>query len=195
MVAMESGASPPELFQFVDSDKLLDPQKLLYVVTDPFRIDMNSRKNLSLLYGRLESLLALFPEKQAAWQSLMANASGLVDDLMMQIPCDLVLSGEMTLADFCKASDVRFDDDPSSEPLPKLMKAMDLLAEFAPRKLLVLCNTAPFLSETDRIELMKYACYTKVCLLCIDAVLPDKLYEHEIRWTISSDFDDTIQKM
>lgn len=195
MIAMEAGDSPPEPFQFVEHDALLDPQKLLYVVTDPFHIDMNSRKNLTMLYTRLSALLAMAPEKQAEWQTLTANAADLVDNLLMQIPCDLEINGEMSLSAFCKETEVRFADDITTEPLSKILRLMDLLAEFAPRKLLVLCNTAPFLSEKEQTEMMKYACYTKVQLLRIEATVPSALYENEVRWTISPDFDDRIQKM
>ncbi len=40
---------------------------------------------------------------------------------------------------------------------------------------------------------MKYACYLKIRLLDIEQNLPEKLYEHEIRWIIHSNFDDEIK--
>ena len=61
MVDLQDGNMPPEPFKFIEKDKVQDGTKLLHVVSDPFHIDVNGRRELASLYAKLENLLAQEP--------------------------------------------------------------------------------------------------------------------------------------
>ncbi len=94
----------------------------------------------------------------------------------------------------CEYTSIQFDVHPEDEPYYKLLSLVNTVSEFMPKRLLVLCNIYSYLTDTQWYELMKYICYTKVCVLDIESSLPDRLYDHEIRWIFSEDYDDEIRK-
>lgn len=192
MIAMEAGELPLETLFFLEDETRLDAQKKLYVVTDPMHIDLNTRRNLTVLYNRMESMLMSEPEKHSEWMRLMIQATEIADDLCRQISCSVRIKNDMSVVNYFKGIELAFSEDFSAEPFDRICSLMDFLAEFMPEKILVLCNTAPYLSEGQRTELLKYGCYLKIPLLCIDTTAPEQLYENEVRWVIRKDFSDDI---
>lgn len=193
MLALEKGETPVEPCGFYENEQEVDAEKLLTVISDPFHIELNSRKNLNALYAKLEQFLAMDPGKQADWSKLIFQLNDILEELCQTLHCDVSsLKPEISLSDFCKGTDLRFTEKHNSAPLQRLCSLMDLIAEFMPRRLLVICNIVPYLACPDWFELLKYACYTKINLLVLEQKLPLEMYNHEIRWRIDSDYNDEI---
>lgn len=192
--AMEAGETTPETFLILDGEKQIDPQKQLIVIADPFHVDVNSRKNLSLLYGELTRRMMSEPAKLNAWEKLMIQAEEIVEQITGDLTADIYPGNILPFSSFLKETGVRFEFAEKSDFKDRISDMMHLIAEFMPQKLLVLCNIAAYCNENDWYEMMKTACYLKVKVLNIETKLPEKPYEHEIRWIIHSDFNDEIVK-
>lgn len=82
-----------------------------------------------------------------------------------------------------------------SSPLVRVCKLLDVLAEWMPKKLLVLCNLDNYFSDADWQEVIKYAAYTKVKTLLIFQNQSIPMHEQEIRWQIDQNYDDKIIKL
>ncbi len=192
MAAMESGNEPQEPFMFLEGDNEINPQKMILLVTDPFHLDLNSKKNLAALYARLEADMTANAELQSEWESLAARAAGITEKLTMDLFADVDPGHELSFGSFLKECGVRFDFSSDMDFKSRMLRLMDIAAELMPQKLIVCCNVFSYCDDDTWRELMKYACYLKVRLLDIEHVLPQKLYDHEIRWVIHADFDDEI---
>ena len=190
--AMESGEEPPEPFALLDNDKAVNPSRYLFVVTDPFHAEINNRKNLSALYSETERLLVSNQELYTEWLGHILSAAEILESVTAQFAADTVITEELSVSAYAKAAGLAFDIQPDAEIHQKLYGLMDILAEFSPERILVLCNIIPYLSEASWRELMKYACYTKIKLLDIERSLFDPPGAQEIRWQITEDYDDQI---
>ena len=195
IIALESGEKPIEPFNFTENENTVNAEKLLYVVTDPFQIELNSKRNLNALYNHMEGLLRSDPELFTQWEQSTINLSELLNIIIRQLPCMLNPKSELTLAQYCKATDLIIAEKKTMDPVEHIYSLLDFAAEFMPDKLIVLCNTGLYLDETQRYEILKYICYTKLRVLMIDRQLPAQLYQNEIRWIIHNDFSDEIMSV
>ena len=190
--SLEKGEDPVEPFSLLNEKGEMDAAKLLYVLSDPFHMELNSRKLLNTLYAAINAALQEDVEKLAAWQRLMQQSADLIKEICRSFHSDTIQTGNFSCVDFCRLIGVQFDQPPEESVVNSIFWLMGIVAEWAPEKLLVVCNVTPFLSPADRRELLKYACYTKVHMLTIDQSLPAMLEPCEIRWLITEDFDDVI---
>ena len=180
-LTMENGEEPLEHFMFLENDKQLDSGKLLIVVSDPFRIDFASKKIATALYGEINKLILSDPLRHMAWEKQVIALSELIRETSREIPIEIDTQNEITMQDACKALGVRIDCPPDTSPQVRVYKLMDIIAEWMPKKVLVLCNLDSYFSETDWQEIIKYACYTKVKLLIVMHSAEIALHEQEIR--------------
>ncbi len=194
MAALESGEIPPEPFVFLEGDKEVNAQKLIMLMTDPFHMDLNNKKTLSALYALLEKNLSSDVEKRHEWEKLVIQANRITEQLTRDLFTDVYSGDGLTFGSFLKESGVRFDYSPDMGFKERMLRLMDVTAELMPQKLIVCCNIFGYCEDDAWYELMKYACYLKIRLLDIEQDLPEKLYRHEIRWVIHSNFDDEIRK-
>ena len=68
MVQLEEGKEPAEAFHIASETEILPANKFLTVITDLFRMDINSRKVLSTLYKQVEKLINEEPKSYTAFQ-------------------------------------------------------------------------------------------------------------------------------
>ncbi len=194
-LAMENGDEPLERFLLLEKEEQLDPGKLLFVVSDPFHIDFASRKIVAALYGEISKLILNDPSRYAAWEKQVVGLSEFIREASREIPLEIDIPNEITVQDACKMLGLRIDCPADASPQMRLYKLMDIIAEWMPKKLLVLCNLDSYFSEDDWQEIVKYACYTKVKLLLVTHDMKIPLHEQEIRWQIDENFDDKIIRM
>lgn len=193
-LALERGEEPLENLFFLEAgeEQTVDAAKLLYVAADPFSIDFSGRKISAALHAQLDELLRSEPELWMRWERSVHELTMLLDEVGRTLAADIAREETLSVQEVCKALTVRVDCPHTASPLVRLCKLMDVIAEWMPKKLLVLCNLNAYLTEADRSELMKYACYTKVRMLLVDQKMPAQLFPHEIRWQIAEDYDDKI---
>lgn len=194
MAALEAGCEPPEPFMFLEGEKEINAQKMLLLITDPYHLDLNSRKNLAALYAKLEESLAADVELQSEWLKLTVQAALITEQLTRNLFADVFPGDEPPYTSWLKESGVRFAFSEDMDFKDRMLGLMDIVAELMPQRLMICCNIFSYCDSDTWYELMKYACYLKLRLLDIERVLPEKLYEHEIRWVIHSNYDDEIQK-
>lgn len=194
-LAMENGDKPLEHFMFLENEDLLDPGKLLLVVSDPFQIDFASRKIVAALYGEISKLIVNDPLRHTSWEKQVIELSEFIRTVSLEIPLEIDIPNELAVQDVCKALGIRIDCPKDASPQTRIYKLMDIIAEWMPKKVLVLCNLDNYFSESDWREIIKYACYTKVKLLLVMHDAGTSLQEQEIRWQIDENYDDKIIRM
>lgn len=195
LLALERGEEPLENYFFLENERRVDGEKLLCVVRDPFEIDFAARKISTALHGQMNELIRADAELQARWERGALELAEILREVGRTLAVDIALEDSLSVQEACKALSLRVDCPQTAEPLLRLCKLMDVIAEWMPKRLLVLCNLNGYLSERDRGELMKYACYTRVRTLLIDQTMPERLLPQEIRWKIDEEYDDKILRM
>ena len=194
-LALEAGEEALEPFLFLQDNDLLDAAKLLYVVTDPFHIDFANKKITTALYGEINQLIRENSLRQARWEKQMVELSDFIQEVTREIPLEISARDEMTVQEVCKALGVQLECPLNTSPLMRVCKLLDILAEWMPKKLLMLCNLDNYFSDEDWQEVIKYAAYTKVKTLLIfqNQALP--MHEQEIRWQIDQNYDDKLIRL
>ena len=192
ILALEEGEIPPEPLAFFDEDKKLNAARFLFVITDPFHIDLNSKKNLTALYTRIENLVVSDAEQYAQWLRHSQSLHEIIDKQTVSLNVDVSQNDELSVVDYCRAQNMRLTFHDQDDLYHRLLNLMDIMSEFMPERLLVLCNIKDFLTAEELRELYKYANYVKIMLFHIEKALAPDLSENEIRWVIDEDYDDYI---
>lgn len=192
MLALEANEAPPEPLSFFEDDKVLNASRFLLVVTDPFHIELNSKKNLSALYTKIENLLISDMEQYALWGTCTQRLWELIDKQLKSLNVETAQNDEVTIIDYCRAVGLKFDFGEQQDLYHKLLGLMDIIAEFMPDRVLILCNIRSFLTSDELREIYKYATYIKIRVLHIEQYLSSELMPNEIRWVIDEEYEDYI---
>lgn len=191
-LSLANGEEPIERFMLIEKEVIQKASALLYVITDPFTIDVNNRKFLSMLYDTLEKELTRDTEKYHQWRMHMIEACEILTAISDQLIPDVVSIQDISVSEFAKVTKLMFDIPGQSEVKTKLYSVMEIFAEFCQGKILVVCGLLQCLTQEDWKEFMKYACYLKVCIVDIEREMSQNVESQEIRWCIQEDFEDII---
>lgn len=189
---LANGEEPIERFMLIEKEVIQKASALLYVITDPFAIDVNNRKFLTMLYDTLEKELARDTEKYHRWRMHMIEACEILTAISDQLIPDVVSIQDISVSEFARVTKLMFDIPGQSEVKTKLYSVMEIFAEFCHGKILVLSGLLQCLTQEDWKELMKYACYLKVSIVDIEREMSHELESQEIRWCIQEDYEDII---
>lgn len=193
-VDMENGDEPLEKFIIIEDDTAINAAKYLLVVTDPFHIDINSKKNLTMLYNRIENRLKTDEELFSQWSNYITKANDVLETVVSELSVDVRFCENYSIQSYAKTAGVEYELHSEGEIPSGLYSLIDIIAEFGSEKLLIFCNIHPYLNQKTWKEIMKYACYTKVKLIDIEHDLREDIGQQEIRWIIDGEFDDRIER-
>ncbi len=191
LIQLEEGSPPLEAFYLCTETQTLPASKHLIVVSDLFRIDLNNRKILNLLYKEIEKLVLSDPQTYQIFQERKNHLLDFFDDICLGINVDLSRSEGDCIPDFCKYINLRIAMDVPGI-IEQLEGWMDIIAEWMPDQVLVLFNLSTVASREDIEALFQYAMYTKVTLLLVEPCSGTALRRYERRWVIGEDYDDTL---
>lgn len=191
-VQLEEGGEPLESFYLSSELQVLPADKYLTVITDLFRIDINSRKILSLLYKQVEKLIHFEPQVYQSFQQKKQNLLARFDEVCQSINVELMRDEGDSVVDFCKFVNLRIATANEQPLVEQLQCYMDVLAEWQANQVLVLFNLSAVTTREEMEEVFRYAMFTKVRLLLIEPLSNRNLRPYEQRWVIGEDFDDYV---
>lgn len=145
----------------------LDLTKGLQIILDPFRVDLNSRMNLSALYSDIcrES----HDEKNiVSTNHLLSSISEHISNLISEQDVSVSFSKEANIPDILKMMGVGFEKDEEGGIPTLLSQYISVCYKYASTKLFVFVNLRRFMSENDIELFCDFALYSKIPLLLIE---------------------------
>lgn len=164
-------------FVLSTENKILDINKYLDIVIDPFNINFNSKKIINSLYHELnETALVLDEEKRKINEAIICSLDRIIfNEIYTGINHNL----DFQWSDIFKLYNVSFSLEHISL-LEKLIEYIKIQSTFLKTKVLVFINLKSYLTTNDLIELYRQAAYNKIHLLLIDNCESIKINNEEI---------------
>lgn len=138
----------------MQDNERVDIKKNIYVLTDVFNIDFNSKKILNKIYGTL--IQNIKNKQDDELENIALKLRNYFINEINELPFEFNMNSEVEITDLIKAFDVKIDSSCYITVLEKIEFIINLLAEFDLAKVLVIPNLKTFLQEEDLLELYKY---------------------------------------
>ena len=146
----------------MQDNERVDIKKNIYVLTDVFNIDFNSKKFLNKIYGTL--IQNIKNKQDDELENIALKLRNYFINEINELPFEFNMNSEVEITDLIKAFDVKIDSSCYITVLEKIEFIINLLAEFDLAKVLVIPNLKTFLQEEDLLELYKYSIYNNIKL-------------------------------
>lgn len=172
----------------MQDNERIDIKKNIYVLTDVFNIDFNSKKFLNKIYGTLVQNIKNKQDDEL--ENIALKLRNYFINEINELPFEFNMNSEVEITDLIKAFDVRIDSSCYITVLEKIEFIINLLAEFDLAKVLVIPNLKTFLQEEDLLELYKYSIYNNIKLLILENKHCENVLKYEKKNVIDENFDE-----
>lgn len=180
------GETAPIIMQLYEAGECLVLEKELLLITDVFSFDFKQRTLVTKIYKQLEKRYHVSKEADIIDQKIVELRSLIVDQLQGSL-IELTVDDATSLANIYKMFNLRIDIEETTM-LQRLLAVIDVIAELALVRVLVLNNIRSYFNENELIELYKYALYQKVNLLLIEPHHQAKAIRYEKTLHIDEDY-------
>ena len=172
----------------MQDNERVDIKKNIYVLTDVFNIDFNSKKILNKIYGTL--IQNIKNKQDDELENIALKLRNYFINEINELPFEFNMNSEVEITDLIKAFDVKIDSSCYITVLEKIEFIINLLAEFDLAKVLVIPNLKTFLQEEDLLELYKYSIYNNIKLLILENKHCENVLKYEKKNVIDENFDE-----
>ena len=170
----------------MQDNERVDIKKNIYVLTDVFNIDFNSKKILNKIYGTL--IQNIKNKQDDELENIALKLRNYFINEINELPFEFNMNSEVEITDLIKAFDVKIDSSCYITVLEKIEFIINLLAEFDLAKVLVIPNLKTFLQEEDLLELYKYSIYNNIKLLILENKHCENAFKYERKNIIDENF-------
>lgn len=154
-----------EFYFYDNSNKEINVSNKIEVYSNFFKIDFNTKKNLTILN---KTVLASLDDNEKT--SIMNNLKKLyktIGSCLNDIDLPLILNDEITIDDIVKLFKISFNF--KDDLLEKLLLLIDIERNFKINMILFFVNLKQYLNKVELEELYKFAIYNNVKLILIDS--------------------------
>lgn len=152
--------------------KPINNKKDIFLVIDPFNIDINSKPFISELYKRVGELYLADAKVNAVIHPIYNQLVSYLENLISELDIDYSLKTEFEIKDLLKMLALEFKEAPD-DPFSTLSNLIDLVSELKLFKVIVIINPRNFLPENSLSELLKRSSYKHLQIL----IIQNKHYE------------------
>lgn len=165
-----------------EDNKPLKISKICELILDPFTLDVNQRKMLSSLYEQVEKN-TLSSEWLLSWNQSESYFQKVTEELLsISNEFDLVYRNEISIIDFLKFMNVRFEEN-TNDLVEYFIDYLRMSAQVTGIRLFVICNLKLFFDSQEIKFLYEQALYNKFSLLLVEGHVPDQKEKGE-KWMI-----------
>lgn len=155
-------------FVLSEKDKILDINKCVEVIVDPFSIQVNDRKVLAKLYDELEKR-AFSEENYLQTQELLSVLRKYFVDLEQDSEYSMEMEDEIGIASIFKMLGIKLVNEPM-DFLNNINQYIKVQAELMKKKLIVLVNFQGYFNSQQLKEVIKNALYQEIAVIFIENV-------------------------
>ncbi len=183
------GIDVDDIYLLGNDEEELSMKKEMFMVTDLFNIDFNSKKILQKLYNKISDNIKI--DNDIRLQGLLVELRKCIVEEINELPIECLMSDDIDIVNILKLYNLKIDVLLYETILEKVEFLIDLNAILNMFKIIVIPNLKIYLSDEELVELYKYSLYNNVKLLLIEKNIKQKL-EYENILVIDENFEDYI---
>lgn len=172
----------------MDEEKRLKIDKMVYVLTDLFNIDFNSKKIINKIYNMLNQNIKNRQDNEIE-NTILQLRHYLVEEIN-EIPFEFNINSEIEMLDLLKAFNVKIDSSCYTTMVEKIEFVINILASLKIARVLVIPNLKTYVNEDELLEIYKYSIYNNINLLVMENRHSEKLLKYEQKNIIDENFDE-----
>ena len=172
----------------MENDKRLSFEKTVYLLTDVFNIDFNSKKILSKIYSILTHNVENRQDDEL--ENITLKLRNYLIEEINELPFEFNIESEIDLTDVLKIFNVKIDTSCYSTIIEKIEFIINIISTLKIANILVIPNLKTYLTDEEILEIYKYSIYNNVKLLIIENKNGEKLLKYEQKNIIDENFDE-----
>ena len=172
----------------MQNDERISIGKNVFVLTDVFNIDFNSKKILNKLYSTLIENIKNRQDDEL--ENITLKLRNYLIEEINELPFEFSIKSELELNDLLKAFELKIDTIYYTTIVEKIEFIIDIISTLKIATILVIPNLKIYLDENELIEIYKYSIYNNVQLLIIENSNSEELLKYEIKNIIDEEFDE-----
>lgn len=164
--------------------------KSIFLLTDLFNIDFNSKKILNKIYAVIEQNIKNRQDDEI--NKIIWSLRKYLTDEINEIPFEFNMNSDIDVQDLLKIFNVKIDTSCYISIVEKIEFIIDIISNFKIAEIFVIPNLKTYLNEYELLEIYKYSIYNNVNLLLVENVLENKLLKYEQKNIIDENFDEML---
>ena len=172
----------------MQNDERISIGKNVFVLTDVFNIDFNSKKILNKLYSTLIENIKNRQDDEL--ENITLKLRNYLIEEINELPFEFSIKSELELNDLLKAFELKIDTMCYTTIVEKIEFITDIISTLKIATILVIPNLKIYLDENELLEIYKYSIYNNVQLLVIENSNSEELLKYEIKNIIDEEFDE-----
>lgn len=172
----------------MQNDERVSIGKNVFVLTDIFNIDFNSKKILNKLYSTLIENIKNRQDDEL--ENITLKLRNYLIEEINELPFEFSIKSELELNDLLKAFELKIDTMCYTTIVEKIEFIIDIISTLKIATILVIPNLKIYLDENELLEIYKYSIYNNVQLLIIENSNREKFLKYEIKNIIDEEFDE-----
>ena len=171
-------------FLLSEEEKELKMSKTCQFLLEPFTLDLNSKRILTVLYRKLGEAGEGYLEQK---NHVLSESLSLIDQCIVSSGIqNLTCNTDFSWNDLFKLLDVKIDSQ-YENLLDKMISYLKILADLRDVRLLILLNFVSFFEKEEIKEIIRMARYLNVTVLFVEKTEPACWYDTESRYIIDKD--------
>ncbi len=184
-----NGIDSDDVLLLDDNNDILCMDKEMYILSDLFNIDYNSKKILNGLYNLISKNIE--GEQNFELENLVLKIRNYLISEINELPVEITMKQELEITEILKMFSVKIDNSTYISVFERVELVINLLSTLKIANILVIPNLKQFLTEKELVEVYKYSLYNNINLLLIERNSSNKL-KYEENFYIDNNFDDYI---
>lgn len=183
----DSGQEDNQIVLFEDGIRV-SIEKNVFVLTDMFNVDFNSKKITNKLYNLLAENIKNRQDNEL--ENISLELRNYLIEEINELPFEFNMKSELELSDLLKAFDLKIDTMCYTSVVEKIEFFIAIISILKIATILVIPNLKTYLDNDELLEIYKYSIYNNVKLLVIESKSSDELLKYEIKNIIDEEFDE-----
>lgn len=183
----DSGQEDNQIVLFEDGIRV-SIEKNVFVLTDMFNVDFNSKKITNKLYNLLAENIKNRQDNEL--ENISLELRNYLIEEINELPFEFNMKSEIELSDLLKAFDLKIDTMCYTSVVEKIEFFIAIISILKIATILVIPNLKTYLDDDELLEIYKYSIYNNVKLLVIESKSSDELLKYETKNIIDEEFDE-----
>ena len=183
----DNGQEDNQIVLFEDGIRV-SIEKNVFVLTDMFNVDFNSKKITNKLYNLLAENIKNRQDNEL--ENISLELRNYLIEEINELPFEFNMKSEIELSDLLKAFDLKIDTMCYTSVVEKIEFFIAIISILKIATILVIPNLKTYLDDDELLEIYKYSIYNNVKLLVIESKSSDELLKYETKNIIDEEFDE-----
>lgn len=172
----------------IEDNKRLKMSKTIYLMTDVFNVDFNSKRIINKIYGIISQNIKNRQDDEL--ENIVLKLRNYLIDEINEIPLEFNIKSDIDMNDLLKSFDVKIDTTSYITIIEKIEFIINLISNLKIAEILIIPNLKIFLNNDELLEIYKYSIYNNIKLLIVENKKETEILKYECKNIIDENFDE-----